>query len=63
MYLGMALLIVGISVFSTNIIALLVPATFFELVKHIYVLMEEKILNGTFRAEYLNYTKAVRRWM
>lgn len=63
MYLGITLLILGLSIFSTNIIAILVPVAFFELVKHMYVLKEEKILQDTFGAEYLKYKKAVRRWM
>jgi protein-S-isoprenylcysteine O-methyltransferase Ste14 len=62
-YLGMTVLILGLSIFSTNIIALLIPLAFFELVKWIFVIREEQIMYDTFGKEYLNYKKAVRRWI
>jgi len=62
-YLGMTVLILGLSIFSTNIIALVVPLAFFELVKWKYVIKEEQIMYDTFGKEYLNYKKTVRRWI
>jgi protein-S-isoprenylcysteine O-methyltransferase Ste14 len=63
MYVGMTTLILGLSVFSTNIIALFVPLAFFLLVSHLYIKKEEILMKDSFRDEYLNYKKSVRRWV
>ena len=63
MYLGMLLVLVGISIFSTNIFALVTPIVFFGLIKYIYIKKEEKMLTETFGEEYLAYKKIVRRWI
>ena len=63
MYVGMTTLILGLSVFSTNIIALFVPPAFFLLVSNLYIKKEEILMKDAFGDEYLNYKKSVRRWV
>jgi len=62
-YVGMTTLILGLSIFSTNIIALFVPLAFFLLVSHLYIKKEEILMKDAFGEEYLNYKKSVRRWV
>ena len=63
MYCGMFILILGFSILSTNILALLLPLTFLLLVGRVFVRKEEKLMQDTFGEEYLEYKKAVRRWI
>ena len=63
MYVGMFILILGFSIFSTNIIALLFPFTFLLLVNLIFIRKEEQLMSDTFGEEYLKYKKTVRRWI
>ena len=63
MYLGMSILILGLSIFSTNVFALLLPVIFVLLVDHIFISREEKLLTEAFGEEYSSYKKSVKRWI
>jgi protein-S-isoprenylcysteine O-methyltransferase Ste14 len=63
MYVGMSILILGFSLISTNLIALLLPFVFLFLVRLIFIRKEEQLLYETFGEEYLEYKKKVRRWL
>jgi protein-S-isoprenylcysteine O-methyltransferase Ste14 len=61
MYVGMCILVLGFSIFSTNVIALSLPFIFIVLVSLIYIKKEEQLLIEKFGEEYLEYKNEVRR--
>ncbi|MFC1730065.1 methyltransferase family protein [candidate division KSB1 bacterium] len=63
MYLGMFILVVGFSIFSTNILALILPIMFLLLVRLIFITKEEGLIQDKFGEEYDEYKKQVRRWI
>jgi protein-S-isoprenylcysteine O-methyltransferase Ste14 len=63
MYMGMTILIFGFSIFSTNLIALILPFLFLTIVSLIFVKKEEQLLYEAFGNDYLEYKKDVRRWI
>jgi len=63
MYTGMTLLVSGFSVFSTNILALILPLLFMTTVRLFFIRREEQLMFETFGKEYLEYTSKVRRWI
>lgn len=63
MYIGMFILILGLSLFSTNVIALVLPIIFLILVRFIFIIKEEQIMLDTFGEEYFEYKRTVRRWI
>ena len=63
MYLGMFFLIIGFSLFSTNVISLLLPFAFLMAVRLIFVPKEEKLMLEQFGNNYLEYKKKVRMWI
>lgn len=63
MYVGMFILILGFSIISTNLIALLLPFVFLLLVRLIFIKKEEQLMFDTFGEKYLEYKKKVRRWL
>lgn len=63
MYTGMTLLVSGFSVFSTNILALILPLLFMTTVRLFFIRREEQLMFETFGKEYLEYKSKVRRWI
>jgi protein-S-isoprenylcysteine O-methyltransferase Ste14 len=63
MYLGMLLLITGISVSLGNMIGLVVPIIFFFIINFIFIPFEEKKMSKSFGNDYKEYCGRVRRWL
>ena len=63
MYLGVALALLGISVYIENLLSLMSPVIFFLIMNYIYIPFEEKLMEQIFGQQYLNYKKKVRRWI
>lgn len=63
MYIGMFILLLGFSIFSTNLFALILPFLFLIIVRYIFIRKEERMMADTFGVEYLAYKKEVRRWI
>jgi protein-S-isoprenylcysteine O-methyltransferase Ste14 len=63
MYVGMFILVFGLTIFSTNVIALSLPFVFLLLVGLIFIRKEEHLLIDTFGEEYAKYKRKVRRYI
>ena len=63
MYLGMFILVAGLSIFSTNLLSLILPLFFLLLIRLIFIPKEEQLIHKTFGDEYDEYKKQVRRWI
>ena len=63
MYLGMALLLIGIGVLMGSVTPLLVVPVFVVLIHAMFVRMEERMLEAAFGDEYTAYKRRVRAWV
>ncbi len=63
MYVGFVLFLIGCSILSGNILALLGPLIFFVVLDRMFVPYEEEKMENTFGKEYLDYKQRVRRWL
>jgi len=63
MYLGMALILMGIAVLCGTLTPFLVVPFFVVLINYRFIRMEEGMLGERFGDEYLEYKKRVRRWI
>lgn len=63
MYFGMAVLLFGAAILSSNVISLVVPLLFVFLVSLLVIPKEEKLMIQKFGQEYLDYTQKVHRWL
>jgi protein-S-isoprenylcysteine O-methyltransferase Ste14 len=63
MYLGMASILLGVSIIHGTIVTFLFPIIFLILMELLFIPFEENNLNRIFGFEYLNYKKKVRRWI
>lgn len=63
MYLGMTILLSGLSIISTNVIALILPLIFMIIVRLIFIKREESLMLEVFGKDYLDYKKRVKRWI
>ena len=63
MYIGMSLVLLGISVCSGNLISLISPVLFIILVSILIIPKEEKMLEEVFGKEYQRYKLNVKRWI
>jgi protein-S-isoprenylcysteine O-methyltransferase Ste14 len=63
MYLGLAAALVGWAAFLSAAWSLLGPVLFVLYVHRFQIQPEERVLTELFGAEYLNYTRRVRRWL
>ncbi len=63
MYLGMALLVLGASLFLGSITALLGVVLFCVALQQLFILPEEQRLTGWFGDDYRAYCRQVRRWL
>lgn len=63
MYVGMILLLVGLSILFQNLLGLIVPVLFFFVIHIIFIPYEEEKMQKELGDEYLSYCKQVRRWI
>lgn len=63
MYLGMILILFGVSVCLGGISLFIAPIAFFLLIKFKFINEEEKSLEETFGQNFIEYKKRVRRWL
>ena len=63
MYLGMVLILLGITILLGSLTPLTVVVIFFVLVEHIFIRKEERMLEEQFGEAWLTYTKKVRKWI
>jgi protein-S-isoprenylcysteine O-methyltransferase Ste14 len=63
MYLGMTLILTGTGVMSGTLAPLISVILFFIIIRHQYVLPEEKMMKELFGEEFLMYCTRVRRWL
>lgn len=63
MYLGSLLIITGLSIFFGNVTNFISPVLFFMGINFICIPLEEKLLEKSFRNEYVIYKNRVRRWI
>ena len=63
MYIGMFILSSGISISSTNVIAVVSPLICIFIIRVFFIPKEEALMENTFGKDYLVYKKQVRRWI
>ena len=63
MYIGVTMLLLGISIYIGNVLSFLSPVIFFLAMNYYFVPFEEKLMEKIFGKQYLNYKKQVRRWL
>ena len=63
MYLGMVMILVGISLILGSLIVFLFPLLFILLMEFLFISYEEKNMEKIFKNEYKIYKKKVRRWV
>ncbi|MBL7131104.1 MAG: isoprenylcysteine carboxylmethyltransferase family protein [Candidatus Omnitrophica bacterium] len=63
MYLGMIIVLLGVSIVSGSLITFIFPVAFLIVMNRIFIPFEEKNLEHIFRKEYLNYKRKVRCWL
>jgi protein-S-isoprenylcysteine O-methyltransferase Ste14 len=63
MYLGMALVLVGLAWVAGSVTPWLVPAAFVVLIDRVYIDPEERMLAEGFPASFAAYRQRVRRWL
>ena len=63
MYLGMAVVLLGIDVFLGTLVTFVFPLVFVILMEVLFIPMEEKSMENVFGKKYLDYKKKVRRWI
>jgi protein-S-isoprenylcysteine O-methyltransferase Ste14 len=63
MYLGMAIILLGTSVFLGSLIAFIFPIGFIIVMSVIFIPFEEQNLEKIFGKEYLDYKQKVRCWI
>ena len=63
MYLGMLLILLGISILTGNPISLIFPVLFFIIINKKFVLPEEKNMEDIFGKKYQEYKDKTRRWI
>lgn len=63
MYLGMAVILLGIAILHGTLITFIFPVLFVIMMEVIFIPFEEKNLEKVFGKKYLDYKKNVRRWI
>jgi protein-S-isoprenylcysteine O-methyltransferase Ste14 len=62
MYLGMTLILFGVSILVGSLTAFVSPVAFFFISEHQFIPLEEKSMENVFGESYLDYARRVRRW-
>jgi len=63
MYLGMAVMLVGVAMLLGSLTPFVVVPAFVLLIERRFIRREEAMLDGTFGAAYAEYKRRVRRWI
>ena len=63
MYVGFVAFLIGLSILSGNILALLCPLFFFFVLDWTFIPYEEEKMENAFAREYVEYKQRVRRWL
>lgn len=63
MYLGMTLILLGLSIFLGSISPYVIVIFYIILMDRIFIRVEEHMLADTFESEWLEYKKKTRRWI
>lgn len=63
MYLGMASILLGVSLLLGSVISLISPVIFVFLMEKLFIPVEERNMEDIFGEQYLGYKKKVRRWV
>jgi len=63
MYLGMAIILLGVAIIHGTLITFVFPIIFIIFMELFFIPFEEKNLERIFGKKYLNYKKKVRRWI
>jgi len=63
MYLGLVLLLVGVSVIMGNLLPMIITLLFALIMHNRFVKMEEEKLAAQFKEEWYDYRKSTRRWL
>lgn len=63
MYLGMMLILCGVSVLTGSLSTLIIPISFILLMESLFIPIEEQNLEKNFGKQYHNYKSKVRRWL
>jgi len=62
MYLGGIIILIGIAILISNIIAFFLPFLFFLIMNFMFIPFEEEKMHFEIGDEYIEYKKKVRRW-
>lgn len=62
-YLGFVLILLGVAILLGSFIVFVAPVAMFVTMEGMFIPYEEQLLTETFREKYLDYKKAVRRWL
>jgi len=63
MYLGLVLLLIGVSVIMGNLLPMIITFLFALIMHNRFVKMEEEKLADQFKEEWYDYRKLTRRWL
>ncbi len=63
MYLGMDLVLLGLSIFLSSLSTFIFPILFIFLIEKLFITFEERSLQKRLGKPYLDYKKRVRRWV
>lgn len=63
MYLGLVLLLVGVSILMGNLLPMIITLLFALIMHNRFVKMEEEKLAAQFKEEWYDYRKSTRRWL
>ncbi len=63
MYLGLALVLLGVCAYLANPLTILAVAAFIAYLTRFQIMPEERVLLENFGESYVQYTASVRRWL
>lgn len=63
MYLGMAMILLGIAIILGSFIPFFVVVIFVYLIENFFIKVEESMLEKTFEEKWINYKEQTRRWI
>lgn len=63
MYLGMVLILLGISILLSSLTPFIVVTTFAVIMETVFIRVEEQMMQETFGLEYVEYKQKVRKWI
>ena len=63
MYLGMVLILLGISILLGSVTPFIMVATFVVIMETVFIRVEEQMMEETFGLEYEEYKQKVRKWI